>query len=467
MTYSPKIVVLDDDPTGSQTVHSCLLLLRWDVETLSEGLLDPSPLLFILTNTRARPAADAARITREVCCNLKAAMAIVQSKPIELPFEDCLIVSRSDSTLRGHYPLETDVVTEELGPFDAQFLVPAFLEGGRITQNGIHYVQNSDQWIPVHETEFAQDPVFGFQHSYLPDYITEKTQGRVSPDQVLQFPSDEPSSTCLERLLGLKNNRYGVVDAVDQTALDRFAQIVLTASEQGKRFLFRSAASLLTALSHLPPQPIPAEAMGQIVQSPHPGLFIIGSYVQKTTTQLRALLALPQIEGVEMDLLHLQQGDIDCLSLKDQILEQVEAICRQQKTPVIYTSRVPLDFSELTARLHFSSQVVRLLADIVQHLPSDLGYLVSKGGMTSNTVLSQGLNLSSVRLLGQILPGCCVVQTASEHVFPDLPVVLFPGNVGQAQDLVKIYQCLSQRSAKILGRDDGTLVSQKIDQKSS
>ena len=35
-----KIVVIDDDPTGSQTVHGCLLLTRWDPDTLAEGLRD-------------------------------------------------------------------------------------------------------------------------------------------------------------------------------------------------------------------------------------------------------------------------------------------------------------------------------------------------------------------------------------------------------------------------------------------
>ena len=32
-----KFVVIDDDPTGSQTVHDCLLLLKWDYSTLVEG----------------------------------------------------------------------------------------------------------------------------------------------------------------------------------------------------------------------------------------------------------------------------------------------------------------------------------------------------------------------------------------------------------------------------------------------
>ncbi len=123
----PPIVVLDDDPTGSQTVHSCLLLTRWDPQTLKLGLQDSSPIRFILTNTRSLPPAKAAEVTRSVCRALKQAMG-------ELGWERALFVSRSDSTLRGHYPLETDVMAAELGPFDAHFLVPAFFEGGRITR---------------------------------------------------------------------------------------------------------------------------------------------------------------------------------------------------------------------------------------------------------------------------------------------------------------------------------------------
>lgn len=182
-----KIIVLDDDPTGSQTVHSCLLLSRWDVETLKEGLQDSAPLFFVLTNTRGMDADRAATITREVCVNLKQAMSELSTagQPI-----NPIVVSRSDSTLRGHYPVETDVIAEQLGPFDAHFLVPAFFEGGRITRDSVHYLMVDGREVPVHETEFAQDSVFGYQHSFLPDYVEEKNQrthprrpgGALSPD---------------------------------------------------------------------------------------------------------------------------------------------------------------------------------------------------------------------------------------------------------------------------------------------
>jgi uncharacterized protein YgbK (DUF1537 family) len=186
MTQRPKIIVLDDDPTGSQTVHSCLLLMQWDVETLRMGLANAAPIFFILTNTRALTPDAAAQVTREVCENLKVAMAAHQESAAE-SIQDFLVVSRSDSTLRGHYPIETDVIAEALGPFDAHFLVPAFFEGGRVTRDSVHYLMVEGKPTPVHETEFAQDSVFGFSHSYLPDYVAEKTAGNIPAERVERF----------------------------------------------------------------------------------------------------------------------------------------------------------------------------------------------------------------------------------------------------------------------------------------
>jgi uncharacterized protein YgbK (DUF1537 family) len=153
-----KIIVLDDDPTGSQTVHGCLLLTRWDPDTLSLALRDASPLFFVLTNTRGMDAERAADLTRTVCRNLRAALDGLAAEGHEIR---PILVSRSDSTLRGHYPVETDVIAAELGPFDAHFLVPAFFEGGRVTIDSTHYLMVEGRRVPVHETEFARDSVFG------------------------------------------------------------------------------------------------------------------------------------------------------------------------------------------------------------------------------------------------------------------------------------------------------------------
>jgi len=436
MAATPKIIVLDDDPTGSQTVHGCLLLMRWDLETLVMGLQDESPLVFVLTNTRSMTPQQANQITREVCRNLHQAIA-------QAGIDDFLVVSRSDSTLRGHYPVETDAIADEMGPFDAHFMTPAFFEGGRITRGGTHYLKMDGEPVPVHKTEFAQDSVFGYSHSYLPDYVEEKTSGRIAADQVGVFQLDDIRQGTLDQLMALSGNQCVAVDAETQADLDRFAQDVLTAAGQGKRFLFRSAASLLTALANLPPQPVSAEDMAQFTTHKS-GAVLVGSHVQMTTKQLYRLLEDPDTVGVEVAVARLVDGTTeDHEQLLESTLSQAKQAHRDGKTPVIYTSRQELTFSSTDVRLTFGTAVSALLMDVVRGLPPTIGYLISKGGITSNDVLSTGLSLGSARLLGQILPGCSIVRTPETHSrFPNLPVVLFPGNVGDVDGLLTVYQRL-------------------------
>ncbi|MEM9213601.1 MAG: four-carbon acid sugar kinase family protein [Cyanobacteria bacterium P01_F01_bin.150] len=464
----PKIIVLDDDPTGSQTVHSCLLLMQWDVDTLCMGLRDPSPIVFILTNTRSLSPAQAEQVTRDVCRNLKDAIA-------HECLDKCLIVSRSDSTLRGHYPLETDTIADELGPFDAHFLVPAFFEGGRFTRNSIHYVKSEDDQgnvidMPVHKTEFAQDAIFPFSHSFLPDYVEEKTGGAIAASSVYRMLSADLQKGCVDQLLTFEQNQCVVVDAEAQTDLDNFATDCLTAADQGKRFLFRSAASLLTSLAQLPPQPILSELFGQDMRNSRPGVVLVGSYVSKTTKQLQVLLQEPRVCGIEVNIWAfvmpqasphpqtLQQVNANVTSpnsiladvqpiyqqLLNDTLAKIHTAHRLGQSVVVYTSRDEITFEKSEQRLQFSQTVADLLIDIVKDLPSTISFLISKGGITSNNTLSHGLGLQSVQLLGQILPGCCLVCTDTSHSkFPRLPVLLFPGNVGDANSLAIAHQRLN------------------------
>jgi len=434
---TPKIIVLDDDPTGSQTVHSCLLLMQWDVDTLTVGLTDTAPIFFILTNTRAMTPERADAVTREVCRNLKQAIAQTNT-------QDFLIVSRSDSTLRGHYPVETDAIADELGPFDAHFLTPAFFEGGRFTRDSVHYLLVDGIPTPVHETEFAKDSVFGYHHSYLPDYVEEKTKGHIAASQVERFLISDIRQGILERLQHLSGNSCCAVDAETQLDLDQFANDVRHAASQGKRFLFRSAASLLTALANLPPQPTSQSAMGEYTRNHQAGAVVVGSHVKKTTEQLQQLLQAPGVVPLEVDVAHLLEDSPTQRDLLLQsILNQAEAAHLQGKTPVIFTSRKEITFPDAQTRLDFGVAVSQLLMDLVRGLPPTIGFLISKGGITSNDVLSDGLALRTARLLGQILPGVSMVRTPADHPqFPDLPVVLFPGNVGNADALAEAYMRL-------------------------
>lgn len=444
MTDLSKIIVLDDDPTGSQTVHSCLLLTQWDVETLKIGLTDAVPIFFILTNTRALTPSQAAAVTQEVCRNLKVALA-------EVNITDFTIVSRSDSTLRGHYPIETDAIAAELGGFDAHFLMPAFFEGGRITRDSIHYLVVDGVETPVHKTEFARDSVFAFSHSYLPDYVAEKTHGQIPADRVVQFLLAEVRSGSLERLLQLERNRCCVVDGQQQSDFDKFAADILVAVSQGKKFLFRSGASILTSLANLGSQPIPATEMSKYVRDGQPGAIIIGSHVKKTTEQLDRLLEVPGIVGVEIDVSQLvDDNETIRAGLLAATLDRINSIHAAGDTPAIYTSRAELTFNSIQTRLQFGEVVSALLMDIVRALPDDLGFLISKGGITSNDTLSKGLALPVARLLGQILPGCSAIVTPATHPqFPNLPVVLFPGNVGDADALATAYLRLAGKASSL------------------
>jgi uncharacterized protein YgbK (DUF1537 family) len=480
-----KIIVLDDDPTGSQTVHGCLLLMRWDVATLKEALADRSPLFFVLTNTRGMDAVRAAAVTREACRNLKVALAEADIRAV--------FVSRSDSTLRGHYPVETDVMAEELGPFDAHFLVPAFFEGGRFTRASIHYLRSDGREIPVHETEFARDSVFGYQHSFLPDYVEEKTRGRIRSGDVARLQLGDVRAGAYARLMQLTGNACVVVDAETQSDLDRFAADVLRAAADGKRFLFSSAASLLTSLANLPAQPVRAEQMAQYVRagaagdvqgrtspsrggtsrtpgargdaqggaSPGPrgtrdrsagtsvraaGAVLVGSHVPKTTKQLNELLQQPGIVPIEVDVNRLPH---DRDQLLREVLEAAEEAHAHGRTLVVYTSRTERQFPTQDARLQFGERVSAFLMDVVRRLPATLGFLISKGGITSNDVLSAGLQLRTARLLGQILPGVSVVRCPHDHPrYPDMPVVIFPGNVGDEHALAQAFARLATPDAQ-------------------
>jgi uncharacterized protein YgbK (DUF1537 family) len=272
--------------------------------------------------------------------------------------------------------------------------------------------------------------------------VAEKTGGRTPAAQVERFPIEEVRRDLRTRLASLKGNVCCVVDAERQADLDGFTAQALGAVAAGKRFLFRSAASLLTSLARLPPQPVPAEAMGRYRRGTAPGAVIVGSHVRKTTDQLAALLREPGTAGLELDLDRL---GTDRAGLLAETLDQAATAFAQGLSPVVYTSRVERVFPDHGARLTFGAQVSALLMDVVRGLPKDLGFLIGKGGITSNDTLSDGLALASSRVLGQVLPGCSVVRCPDDHPrYPGLPVVIFPGNVGGAAALATAFRRMAQ-----------------------
>ena len=168
-----KFIVLDDDPTGVQTVHDISVYTDWSVESIKSGLTEPQKVFYILTNSRGLTAEQTTAVHKEIAANIVAAARETGKK--------YLVMSRSDSTLRGHFPLETELLRQSLAEsglhVDGEILCPFFKEGGRFTIGNTHYVKYGDELVPAAQTEFAKDKTFGYSHSDLPAYIEEKTAG--------------------------------------------------------------------------------------------------------------------------------------------------------------------------------------------------------------------------------------------------------------------------------------------------
>ena len=446
-----KIIVFDDDPTGSQNVYGCPLLLKWDQETLARGLEHESPLLFILTNTRALPQDIAALRIREIC---KAFIQVYAKTNIYN--KELLVISRGDSTLRGHLVLEPEVINNELGPYDATFHVPAFLEGGRTTLNGIHYLNN----IPVHKTCFAKDRLFGYKTSDLSKLLEQKSLGMIKSKDVeilstskLDFASNNKRGmeTLLDWLLSLNLNKQVVVDATSDEHLMIFANAIKTLISK-KKFLFRSSASLIKALADLDKNPLNSKNLASLrirdeSGLPKPGLVLVGSHVQLADNQLNILLMNQDCVGLEFPVKKianiLDQDSPTSLiyELELKVLNQLKMILSENKTPVLFTSREEYLFNSNTERMSFGIKLAEIMARIVREVSFQIGYLISKGGITTQVLLESGLKCRLVNLQGQILPGLSVVTPESDSSY-NLPIITFPGNLGNDKTLLEAWKLM-------------------------
>ncbi len=447
-----QIIVFDDDPTGSQTVSDCLLLLRWDKDNLAAALKHHSPLFFLLANTRSLPPDLATARTRELC------KSVIQAALSEgLLLEEIFFVSRGDSTLRGHGVLEPAIINEELGPFDATIHVPAFFEGGRTTVNGIHLLNGS----PVHNTPFAKDRTFGYSTSDLALWLEEKSKGHIAAQNVGRLTSEILDAAFDSRigmkkleewLLDLVGNKPVVVDAEFPSHLAVLGEAVRSLRGQ-KRFLFRSAASLINGLANIPTKSCDQGALSSLRLKSNsgefkPGLVTVGSYVPLADEQLDLLLKNPSCEGIELSVQKIERvlaGELPNQKLFDweiKWIDQLNAILASGKTPVLFSSRGELPFATAQARVNFGNSLAELMARLVAQVSAQLGYVISKGGITTHVLLEKGLKVNLVNLKGQLLPGLSIVCADTYMEAKGLPVVTFPGNLGEKETLLTAWKLM-------------------------
>ncbi len=436
-----KIVVLDDDPTGTQTVHDIPVLTGWGRETLATELSGDTSAFYVLTNSRSLPADQAAALGREIGQNLaEAGRQTGQS---------FCVISRSDSTLRGHFPAETDALAEGLGErFDATLLLPAFFEGGRYTIDDIHYVSDGDDLIPAAETDFARDAAFGYRASHLRDWVVEKTQGRVPAEDIRAISLQDirvGGPACVaDRLAQIPMGGVGVINAATRRDLEVFTLGLLSAESRGPRYLYRTAASFAPVRAGIAPRSLLTP--DDLTLGAGGGLTVVGSYVAKTTQQLSHLRDLHGLVWVEVDVVSLlaeaHRGDEI-----SRAMAQVEQGLQAGRDVVLFTERDLVLGADAAESLAIGKRISEGITAIVSAVSTRPRYLLVKGGITSSDIAVRSLGVRRAVVQGQILPGVPVWRLGAESRFPGLPYLVFPGNVGGPQSLCDLVGALRKKAA--------------------
>ena len=422
-----KVWILDDDPTGTQTVADIPVLTHWDTATLRAEFDQPHAGCFILTNSRGLPAENSRSLHRHLGRNLKAAAG-------ERSFS---LISRSDSTLRGHFPLETDVLADVFGAFDLVLLTPFFEAGGRFTINDVHYVSEAGQLVPAADTPFARDSVFGYKHSALPAWVEEKTAGEVAADDAVSLSLSlirrEGPAGVTRALLAAPTGSVVVVNAVSQADMEVVAAGVLATETAGRRVIARSAAAY--AAARLGQRPPPLLRGPELTPStPHGGLIVAGSHVPKTTAQLNCLRAQHDLTAIELsveDLLYRKSREV----VITEAVTTMNAALQAGRDVLVFTSREVVTSSDAKTNLEIGADVSRALIKVVQGVCASPRFLIAKGGVTSSDVATEALGVKRAMIRGQIMPGVPVWMLGSETRFPGLGYIVFPGNVGDDQAL--------------------------------
>ena len=445
----PVIVVLDDDPTGVQTVHDISVYTFWDAETIREAFAEEERMFFLLTNSRSLPASETEQLHAEIARNIASAAAATE--------RGFLLVSRGDSTLRGHWPLETETLRQTLEAetplrFDGEVIYPFFLEGGRITAGNIHYVLQGGQRVPAGETEFARDKSFGYSASSLPEWVEEKSRGRFRAEDCVCISLEDlrggDLAAAVEKLCSVRD--FGKVIVNSETWQDAFrcTEALRPAMAAGKRCLFRTAAAFPKAVAGVTDRPLLQREELRTPANPNGGIILIGSHVQKTTRQLEELRA----SSLPLDYIEFNQHRVlekgGLADEADRVLRQAEADLASGRSAVVFTrrERLDLDTDDPDAQLRISTEISDALTGIIGNLCVTPSFIVAKGGITSSDVGTKALKVRKARVMGQIRPGIPVWQTGDESRFPGLPYVIFPGNVGDEKDLLRIAEILSPAS---------------------
>jgi len=434
LTHTQKtIVILDDDPTGTQTVKNLPVVTQW-TETVIEKELLKSPIFFILTNSRSLQSTAAADLALLLGERLQK-LASKHKKQL-------LVISRGDSTLRGHYPGEVAALTKGLGqPSAKHVLIPAFFEGGRYTYEDVHYVKEIKGFVPAGETSFAKDSTFGYTQSNLKKYILEKYQNKIQETQIQTISLDDLRNTTVANISNKvmqKTHSHMIVNATSHADLEKFALAVLKSRAS---LTYRTAASFVNAIIGQRPSPLLTKK--EIIKHPKTegALVVIGSYVPKTTAQLNHLKKHYKAHYVELDV-HGLLEDVTLENTLRSISTELDTNLIQGTNVVLSTSRELKKGDSKEESLAIVNLVSKALTTIVEHIRVQPRFILAKGGITSSDIAVKSLKIKRAMVLGQVHKGVPVWQADEQARFPSLPYIVFPGNVGDDNALSTVLKSM-------------------------
>ncbi|MFQ3621562.1 MAG: four-carbon acid sugar kinase family protein [Spirochaetales bacterium] len=441
-SQNKKLVVVDDDPTGTQTVHGIRVYMDWSIETLVKALNRPDEVFYISTNSRALGTEEMTCLCIELGNNLRKATQIVAEKTGKSITP--LLASRSDSTLRGHFPEEIDALLQGYGEkVDGIILAPALFEAGRYTIDDVHYVDLGDRVLPAAETEFAKDPAFGYTKSNLKEWVEEKTRGRWKASEILSLSLFSLRvggvKSAVEVLRRAKNGVPIVVNAASYEDLETAVLALTEAENQGKTFAYRCAACFVKVRGGFVDRPLLSSQ--ELGTAGGAGLVVVGSYVGKTGRQLDQLLNSIPCKALELQVDTLAQGEEAASKEVTRVVTEANTAINKGLTVVVFTSRTVRQ-AEGKAFLEFGHRVMMCLCKVVQDISTRPSFVVAKGGITSIEIARTGMRVKEAYVPGQIAKGVPLWQLGPEAKWPGIPYVVFPGNVGDDYTLAQVVQTL-------------------------
>jgi len=434
------LVVLDDDPTGTQSVAGLPVLTRWEYEDLAGAFATGAPAVYVLTNTRSLDEDTAAARNREV---VAVAMAAASDAAQRVTF-----VSRSDSTLRGHFPLETDVLAEEIVAHggkapDLVLIIPAFPDAGRITVGSVHYWVTDGEATPVGETPFADDATFGFASSDLRDWVAEKTEGRVAADEVAALTIDVIRSGVDAVASFLREVPAGsvvVVDVVDETDM-RVLALALHRMRDRDVLLRVGPPYVRAHIGQEIAEPVTAADIPFAYD--RGGLVVVGSHVPLTTQQLAELRRQrPDTITIELDVRQLIDDRREA-HLEAQARAVAEALA--SGSVIVHTTRELVTGADGDESLDIARKVSSGVVDLVRRVReiAPPRFVIAKGGITSSDVASEALEIRRATVLGPMLPGIVSLWQPETGPAVGIPYIVFAGNVGDTDSLARVVATLA------------------------